>query len=462
MKDRALATKSNACGRDSPLWLLIPAIVGSYLLFSLLKYGISPLADNPGFALLGSNRIPGFYDLKWILSYSACEGSLRELLATNTSCFGFANPHYPALSILLGRWLGMGPQDAAWAGILSGVGVMAVLAHVSWLCTTRLLTWSVTISLLWLSFPLQFLLERGNIDSIIFLLTALFCLVVWQRGILSVVLANTIAGLAIAIKIYPVLGIIGWLIYSIRAPMNQKRKKSLTRSLLLTTPISLVFTYLSIFSPEKITTGWGGLNSHGLTAMGYTNTFLLDEFGYQLGKISIRALIVFKVMSLLIGITLGLASLKNISWPEKHKFSRANLYAKTLIMISSAIGVGCYFISIGYDYRLIFILPLFAVVVSNLLDNSSLTSKSRWFLALLATASIYIFALPVAHNIDSKTLRFMELLDESILSPFLFAGLIAVWIRLYLRETGHVPVQAETVMAIEEESRREAGYQRSS
>lgn len=418
------------------LWLVFPVIAAGHLLFSLLHYGFSPAGNNPGFELVGGNRQPTFHDLKWVLSFSACEGDLRELLTSNTPCLGYGDPQYPVLPILMGRWIGLGPQDAGWIGILSGVGVMAVLAHVCWLCTRETRTWSIIITMMWLSFPLQFLLERGNLDSIIFLLTALFCLMVWQRGWASVLFANAIAALTVTFKIYPVLTVIGWLIYSIKAPMAKQRKRSLAWSLLLTTPISLLFTYLSFFS-SKITTGAGGLYSHGLTAIGYANTFLLSEFGYQLGRLSIRSLFVFKAVSLLIGFIYGMRWARNLALPKSPQPTKANTslahsYAQTLIMVTAAVGIGCYIISIGYDYRLVFILPLLGLIACNLQGNTSLRPKNRWFLALLLAASAYIFTLPFATGIDSRSIHFLELIDESILSPFLFAGLAAAWIQLLL------------------------------
>lgn len=419
------------------LWLAIPAAAGFYILYSLLHYSLSPPGNNPGFEWLGTNRIPGFYDMKWILSYSACKGDLRELLTTNAMCFGYSNPQYPVLSMQLGRWLGLGPTDAHWLGLVFGVSVMAILAHALWLFTTSIRTWSIALGLLWLSFPFQFLLERGNLDSIIFILMGLFSLVVWLPGTWSVLFANAIAGLSIALKMYPAIGFLAWLIYLPKALMTNQRKWWLVLSLALTVPVALVLSSLSLFS--IITQGYGGMLSHGLTAIGYANMFLLNEFGPQLGRLSIWALYVLKALSIFIGLAYGLTCLKsakNLCWPRSYHHNTAHgslllNYVQTFVLITSAVGIGCYIASIGYDYRLIFILPLLGFVLANLQDHSTLPRSSRLFLSLLVVASAAIFILPFGSGMDVRTLRYLELIDECVLAPFLFSGLGAVWIHLF-------------------------------
>lgn len=415
------------------LWLILPTAVGTYLLYSLYTYGFSPNDKSNSFALLGSNRIAAFYDLRWILSYSACDGPIRELMQENTYCFGYTNPGYPALSMELGRWLGVGPNDTGWIGFASGAGVMATQAHACWLCTARIKSWSIIVALSWLSFPLQFLIERANLDTIIFLLISLFCLIVWLPGIWSVACANVIAAFSIALKVYPIFGITAWLVYSFKATMPQARKQMLARSLLLTLPASLLLTYLS--TNTLLPAGTGAIASHGLKALGYANTFLLDEFGFELGRASIRALFALKAVSLITGSMAGLSLGKALTWPSANR-NKPNgplrySYIQTLVMVTSAIGLGCYFFSIGYDYRLTFFLPLLAFILANLLDNQSLPLKSKCFFALLMAASAYIFTLPMFAAANTTTNHFLELIDEIMLAPFLFTALSAVWINLF-------------------------------
>lgn len=414
------------------LWLSIPVAVGVYLFYSLLNYGLSSPGTESGFALIGPNRIPAFNDVKWFLSFAACKGDLRTLITSNTLCFGFKNPGYPALSMEMARALGWGPGDARWIGILSGTGLMIVLGHACWLCTRNARSWSIIVGFLGISFPFQALLERGNIDSILFLLTALFCLTVWMRRPWSVLLANGITAFSIGLKVYPAFASFAWLIYSFRIPMDDRHRRVLAQSLLLTTILSLLFTYFSIYS--RLAPAHGGLHSHGLSAMGYTNVFLLKEFGFSMGKIAIYALFLSKALSILIGAAGGFLFGGQLAWPNPSRLplnSLPNLYINTLIMITSAIGIGCYIFSIGYDYRFIYLFPILALLLANLIHNPARSSRNKLFLAFMLAASAYIFYLPLATFLSLRTATVLELIDEMILAPFLFAALSATWIHLW-------------------------------
>lgn len=419
--------------RPHALWLAIPAAVGTYLLYSLLNYGLSAPGSESGFGLLGLNRVPAFNDVKWLLSFAACKGDIRSLITTNASCFGYKNPGYPALSMELARFLGWGPDDARWIGILSGTGLMAAMAHACWLCTANVRSWSIIVGLLGLSFPFQVVLERGNIDSVLFLLIALFGLAAWKPGPWSILLANVIAAFSISLKVYPAIASIAWMIYSIRTKMTSKRKRILAQSLLATTAASLLFTAFSIYS--RLAPASGGLRSHGLSAIGYANVFLLNEFGFTLGRLAIYALFLIKALSIFIGCSGGFLWGRQLAWPiffRRPSKPLLSQYINTLIMITSAVGIGCYIFSIGYDYRLIFLFPILTLIFSNLIDNPTLHSSNRRFLALLAAAASYIFYLPFATSLSLRTSTALEMVDEMILAPFLLSALAAIWIHLWI------------------------------
>ncbi|MEB3325247.1 MAG: hypothetical protein VKM17_07905 [Cyanobacteriota bacterium] len=286
------------------LWLAFPSVVGAYLLCSLISYGWPGTISTKGFELLGSGRMPGFDDIKWLLSFSACEGNLQELISKNATCFDYNNPGYPTLSMELGRWLGLGPSHAGWLGLIGGAGVTTVLAHAFWLCTGNIRSWSIITGILGLSYPYQLLVERGNLDSVILLLVALFCLIIWLPGAESILLANVVTAFAIALKIYPAILTAAWLVYSLKAPMESRRKRILNLSLLATTAAALLFTFTTIHG--RMDSASGGLSSHGLTAIGYANMFLLREFGYTVGRIFIYSLYALKTLSILGGLWGGL------------------------------------------------------------------------------------------------------------------------------------------------------------
>ncbi len=430
------------------LWPIFPFLSGIYLLYSLFTYAVLGRVAQGAFWMMGPTRIPGFYDLKWLLSFSACQGDIQELITSNARCFGYSNPMYPPLSIELGRLLGMSPNDANWVGLLFGLTLITTIAHTCWLCTTNLRSWSIIVSLLSLTFPMQILLERGNIDAVLFLLLSLFCLSVWLPGVVAILLANIVNAFSISLKLYPWIGTLGWLIYSIIAPMSTTRKRVLNLSLVCITTALAVYTASTMEITNVVSSG--GLGSHGLAAVGYLNAMVINTLGPGPGRIAIYSLIALKLLSVTGGLASGLVFGQKLALPRDMRGlpngSLADLYINTFIMISTTVGLGCYISNIGYDYRLIFLLPLIALVLSNLLDNSQLSPVRRQLLMVVAVAFLLVFYLPFFSFLDSDTLTSLEMVDEIIAAPFLFSCLGGFWINLFKslpsKVASHLPVSA--------------------
>jgi len=431
--------------RPPPLWLIIPLLSGIYLVYSLFSYAVLGRVVKGAFAMMGPTRIPGFYDLKWLLSFSACQGDIQELMASNARCFGYTNPMYPPLSIELGRLLGMSPDDANWVGMLFGLALILTIAHTCWLCTANLKSWSIIVSLLSLTFPMQIFLERGNIDAVLFLLLSLFCLVAWLPGIVSILLANIVNAFSISLKLYPWIGTLRWLIYSIIAPMTTTRKRVLNLSLILITSALAVYTASTMEITNVVSSG--GLGSHGLAAVGYLNAMVINTLGPGPGRIAIYMLISLKLLSVAGGLLSGLVFGQKLVLPRDMgglpKGTLADLYINTFIMVATTVGLGCYISNIGYDYRLIFLLPIIALVLSNLFDNSHLSSVRRQALGVIATAFILAFYLPFLSFLDADTLISLEMIDEIIAAPFLFSCLGGFWINLFKSLPSKVAAQVQ-------------------
>lgn len=112
----------------------------------------------------------------------------------------------------------------------------------------------------------------------------------------------------------------------------------------------------------------------------------------------------------------------------------ARRYISSLILLTSAIEIGCYVLSIGYDHRFVFLFPFISLLVCNLIDNHTTTIASRRTILLVLFASCYVFALPfAAHNPALAEHRALELIDEMIMTPFLIACLGGIWIILFIR-----------------------------
>lgn len=422
------------------LWLSLPIGVSLYVLFSLCSYALHRSSGGIAFRLLGRLRIPGFTDTKWLLSMSACKGSIRDLVMANTKCFGYTDPGHPALSMELGRWLGLGPNDAHWIGLVSGASISVVLAHACWLYAKSIGSWSIIVSLLALSFPYQLAIERGNLDGVIFLLLALFCLLVWRTGFPSLIAANATAAFATALKIYPVIAIIAWLIILPQTPLPRSHKRALSLSLPFTAAASLHFALKSLYT--EVQAASGSLLSHGLGAMHYAYAFLTSELGLALGKELNSAQLPLKIIAIGLGLSGGLCFGRQLNpairgdenrGDEKASSTLLNRYGITLAMVASAVSIGCYIVSMSYDYRFIFLLPILALILSNLINPSTLSTSGRLFLGALAAAGAYVFTLPYALDLGPRLLTYLELVDEMLLAPYVLSGLTGVWIQLHSR-----------------------------
>ncbi|MEB3156486.1 MAG: hypothetical protein VKO26_03510 [Cyanobacteriota bacterium] len=342
----------------------------------------------------------------------------------------------------------MSPDDANWVGLLFGLALITTVASTCWLCTKNLRSWAINVSLLSLTFPMQILLERGNIDTVLFLLLSLFCLSVWLPGIAAILLANIVNAFSISLKLYPSIGTMGWLIYSIIAPMSTTRKRVLNLSLVFITAALVVYTASTMEITNVVASG--GLGSHGLAAVGYLNAMVINTLGPGPGRIAIYSLIGLKLLSATGGLASGLVFGQKLALPREMRGlpngSLADLYINTFIMISTTVSLGCYISNIGYDYRLIFLFPLIALVLSNLLDNPHLSPTRKQLLMVVAAAFMLVFYLPFFSFLDSDTLTSLEMVDEIIAAPFLFSCLGGFWINLFQslpsKVASHLPASA--------------------
>jgi len=225
----------------------------------------------------------------------------------------------------------------------------------------------------------------------------------------------------------------GWLIYSIIAPMSTTRKRVLNLSLVFITAALVVYTASTMEITNVVSSG--GLGSHGLAAVGYLNAMVINTLGLGPGRIAIYSLIALKLLSATGGLASGLLFGKKLALSREMRGlpngSLADLYINTFIMISTTLGLGWYISNIGYDYRLIFLFPLIALMLSNLLDNPHLSPTRRQLLMVVAAAFMLVFYLPFFSFLDSDTLTSLEMVDEIIAAPFLFSCLGGFWINLF-------------------------------
>jgi hypothetical protein len=414
-----------------PVTALAPII---YLIYSLILYGLSNAPAAGAFAMLGSWRIPSFYDLRWLLSFSACEGTLRELANSNTMCLGYSWPGYPLLSMQIARLLHLAPHDTGAIGIVFGLAIIAIVVHQVWLFSGSIRSWSVITSLIVLSFPLQMLLERANLDAVIYALTSLLCLLLGAPGVFVYCLINFIVAIVVGLKVYPVFGVASWLALSVRSALLRRQYFWLNLSLIVSGVAALIVAFVSINASTLAAGMSGGLGSHGLKALGYINTTLIDALGIATATTAIRGLVVCKGFSVLIGILAALLFFNYRFLPlDMFRRLRPQLksYSAILIIVSTGTALGCYLASINYDYRLVFFMPILAAMAGAFLDGAETNFRVRIMYGFILLASIFIFAIPFLKLTPfSDALVVLELLDEAMISPIAFGCLLGIWSKL--------------------------------
>jgi len=416
------------------LWSVTALVPIIYLIYSLILYGLSNAPSTGAFAMLGSWRIPSFYDLRWLLSFSACEGTLRELSSSNVYCHGYPWPGYPLLSMQIGRLVHLGPHNAGAIGILFGLATIAIVAHQIWLFSSSIRSWSIITSIIVLSFPFQMLLERANLDAVIYALISLLCLLLGVPGLLIYCIINFIVAIVVGLKIYPVFGVASWLALSIKSSALRRQFLWLNLSLVLTVFASLAIAFASINANTLAAGMSGGLGSHGLKALGYINMTLIDLLGVNAATTAIRGLVLCKGFSILIGVLAALVLFKCRFLPLKTlRPSKPHLksYSALLLVVSTGTAIGCYLASINYDYRLLFFMPILAAIAGALLDGVEMNSRLKTMYGFIVLASVFIFAIPFLKLTSfSSVLVVLELLDEAMISPIAFGCLIGIWMKL--------------------------------
>lgn len=423
---------------SKPLGFISMALLASiiiYYLYSAFSYGGTMEPNPAAFWMLRSWKIPAFYDLRWNLSVTDCGIPLDILASSPAKCNGFPWTGYPFLAFILGRWLGFKIIDVGWIGFISCVAMLATLGHQLWLITSGSKACYLLIFLLLACFPAQMLLERNNLDIIVYVLLSLFCLLIWLPSNFGLVSSTSLGIILTALKIYPFFGIVSlslsWL-FKKNTPKDQK-----FFSLILIATQVIAFAYIMVTLKSNMLIKEGQLGSHGLLAMGYINIISIKLYGLQMARIFIKAMIALKLISLFFGAILSFKFNRHMALKISSSKSlpvRSYNYIYAVIVIMTCIGILGYAITINYDYRLIFFLPAVAVLAENLASNRVLVARQRLLLGATLFMATYCLFLPLVFNsATSTTVFYLELIDEMMAAPF-FIGYTTSFLFLLIRD----------------------------
>lgn len=414
-----------------------------YLGSSLMGYAIDGDHAKESFLILREMRMqPTFADLKWITVIGECGTKLQTIYhSAAASCAtygygthggGYPESGYPPMATWLSRWLQFPARQSAALAVVSGAAFVIVLLGVSKGLLRSAWEWPLWLSIILVSFPVQLVLERGNIDILIFLLLTATAACISMRNRASWLPSGLLTFLAVSLKLYPVVGFAGWLAFGPVAKSHGWRVSRAVKAAVLSGCVVGVALSLPWMFGSVELHGEGGMNSYGLRAIGYINFSLVQQVGVGSARWVIRGLIIAKLLALLVGAAVA-ARLRLHSALQHHLQAIGdgffNQFSQTFFLITSWTWLGCYILTISYDYRHIFMLPgLFLLL--GMVDRRAGLKPRQYALAWILIAASMIFILfPHLHynglNNHANISGFCELVIELLVVPF-YAGALMI------------------------------------
>lgn len=416
-------------------WILLLAGL-LFFLFSLIVYGLGEPYSSLGFVHPMRMR-PPFADLRMLTANAECGVNLdayyKGLVVGCDPAGRTYRFDYPPMSIWLGRWLHVRGSHTPWIGVTTS---LAMVASILGLVRAQLLPpwkWRLLAAALLMAFPVLQCVERGNIDTMIFLMMLLLAYLLSRpkRDMLAALPSSLLAGwltfLSVSLKIFPLFGIAGLALCNHQGEHFGKRIQWgswLTKGVVLFSAAAGVIPLISYFRTVGNLIKEGGLGSFGLMAFGYMNPILIDAFGGDLARLLIRLLYVSKAAALLLGIVMayrtGLAQAPTIG--GRTGGDRLSSFYQLNLVIMSSIWMGSYIFTINYDYRFIFLIP-FVVYLAALVSSASGRRIQAGWIVVVIIAFLLVCFLPWLRlnytALGMASVRLLEPVTEFVLIPII-------------------------------------------
>ena len=342
---------------------VITLSVSLYALFFVI------VSLNTKFNLLGVPTMqPSFADLRLITSASECFQT-KGWTMNSASCDPWGRPfNYPSLWVKIFAALGITQINTMFIGTVEIV--ILSLSFFYWICRFRFsamfregsaLPWLFIFCFL-LSPPILLLMERGNIDSLLFASMTLAAELLRRQ---SIVAAGVLVAFLGSLKLYPFGGLV-----SILLATQSKRKRIL---IFIVSFISglLILGELSFISNRSLTS-WNSL-SYGIFILPF---IFFQKFGMPDSKIAAIALgLLFLIF---VTIFCKIAFSKYIN--QVTFLIRKHSELEKLFIMFGVTFVTTYLMGTSYDYRLVITFPLFLTFY---LSSQSRSEKRLVFISAL-------------------------------------------------------------------------------
>ena len=428
--------------RNNAINILSYSLLGfvlAYLLFSVVSYAFSTHPSDRAFGMISGIRMPTFADFRWVAATSGCDVDLNSIYqGKSVGCdpFGRHGIGYPPMSIWFSRLLGVKGGHTPLISLAISFSFFAVI--LSQMRSSLRSGWLLIVvgSIFLIGFPTQLGLERMNLDILIFLLLYL-CVLLFSGH--AIVLLFPLIILVIALKYYPFLAFFSLMLKGLPGKPRISYAPPPWLVLLIASCIGLALSLpWAADGGSGTTVAGGGLGSHGLTALGHMNKAVIDSLGSASGRWLIKMMFGMKFLMLAIGAymayRLKLADiLAQAIDVQAAQFKADNLPADfqlSLVVSMTSVWLGCYIITISYDYRMIFLFPMLIFIARAIqLTPSSLAgSMQRRGLICILTAILASMLIPfLAYGFQDPLTRLgIDAIAEFVLIPFYASTLFVI------------------------------------
>jgi hypothetical protein len=276
------------------------------------------------------------------------------------------------------------------------------------------------------SFPRQLALDRSNIDVLIFLLLLFLGAVLASWRVWAVPLAAALAWMVVAIKVYPLVGIVAWVGQSLlwRPRLDWLRGATLAGAL---AGLASAFSWL-LHQGKGAAQPAAGVISHGLRVplpaspepMAYSAIFSIIQ--PLLGLALFMLAISYSFRADLSGQWMRMLDRKSVGFERR--------FLQTFPALLGSVWLGCFFFSSSFDYRLILVFPAYVSCFSLWACMPQEDGRTRLLLKVVIYGSFLAFLGPLL--LTSGLLRPPFVLIEVLLDKLcdlivlpLLAGVVA-------------------------------------
>jgi hypothetical protein len=380
-----------------------------------------------------------FADMRWITAIGGCSVDINDIYALKlTDCdpFGRQGIGYPPMSLWAARILRLKNDHTPIISLSIAVGFIGVI--LSEIRSSFRSAWLLILvgSLFLVGFPVQLGLERMNIDILIFLLLYLSILLFSSHAFAWLL---PLMIFVISLKYYPFFAFFALMLKGLPCKSDTKYSVKPWLILLIGSCIGLALSLpWGLGGANAVTIASGGLNSHGLTAMGFLNKPLIHSFGIANFRWILKAVFGIKILMLSSGGYMAwklkladiLARVINIQTSQFRNICLPVDFYDSLVVAMTTVWLGCYISTISFDYRMIFLFPMLIFIARaiQLSPFIQINLMQIWGLICLLGAMLASMLIQFIANTpqDAAAQVGIDAIAEIILIPFYASALFVV------------------------------------